>query len=163
MFWRQKYQFDPTPGERGLAIAYATIAFFGAVVAFTVVNRLGGTGQIIRPMTIYDIWVIFGGAVGAFGGLYIGCVWLGHPGWSGCWKAIVAIPVISFVAALIAGTLALPGHGTMFGPLGLLTTFIANPMLALLWSAAILTAHFRFLLWRKERDSIFNSPAAKKA
>jgi hypothetical protein len=43
----------------------------------------------------------------------------------------------------------------MFGPLGLLTTFVANPLLAFFWSATIIVAHFRFLLWRKERDSIF--------
>lgn len=155
MFWRRKNEFDPTPGERGLAVAYAVIAMFGTVLAFVVVNSLGGGTDIIRPMGLYDFWIIFSGAVGAFGGLYFGCVWLGHPGFAGWWKALVAIPVISLVAALIAGTLALPGHGTMFGPLGLLTTLIANPLLALLWSTTIIAAHFRFILWRKERDSIF--------
>lgn len=155
MFWREKYEYNPTPGERGLAVAYVVIAMFGTVLAFLVVNRLGGESDIIRPMGLYDFWIIFSGAVGAFGGLYIGCVWLGHPGLTGWWKAFVAIPVISFVAALIAGTLALPGHGTMFGPLGLLTTFIANPLLAIFWSTTIIAAHFRFILWRKERDSIF--------
>ena len=155
MFWRQKYEFSPTPGERGLAVAYLMIALFGTVLAFTVVNRLEGGSAIIRPMGLYDYWIILSGAVGAFGGLYIGCVWLGHPGLSGWWKAVVSVPVISLVAALIAGTLALPGHGTMFGPLGLLTTFIAHPLLALFWAATIFAAHFRFILWRKERDSIF--------
>jgi len=155
MHWLQKYKFSPTPGERGLAFAYVAIALFGTVLSFTVVNRLGGGNDIIRPMGLYDIWVIFSGAIGAFGGLYIGCVWLGHPGLRGWWNALVAIPVISFLAAMIAGTLALPGHGTMFGPLGLFTTMIANPLLAIFWSATIIAAHFRFMSWRKERDSIF--------
>lgn len=159
MLRRQKFGFNPSPGERSLAIAYFGIAFFGAVVAFNVVNRLGGSNEIIRPLGGYDLWIIFAGAVGAYGGLYLGRVWLGHAGLKGWGRAIVAIPVISFIAALICGTLALPGHGTMFGPLALLTTMIANPMLAFLWSSMILAAHYRFAEWRIERDTIFADTA----
>ncbi|SEW20784.1 hypothetical protein SAMN04488515_1599 [Cognatiyoonia koreensis] len=155
--------FGPTPGERSLAIAYLGVAIFGAVISFSVVNRLGGSNAVIRPLGGYDFWVIISGALGAYGGLYLGRVWLGHPGMAGWLKALVAIPVISFIAALIGGTFALPGHGTMFGPLALLTTLIGNPLLALFWSCTILSAHYRFAIWREERETIFKMPDVSRA
>lgn len=155
MFGRHKNGFSPSRGEQSITVAYIGVAFFGAVVAFSVVNRLGGSTEVIRPLTAYDFWVIFSGAVGASGGLYVGRRWLGFSGFAGWVKALIAIPVISFIGALICGTLALPGHGTMFGPLALLTTMIANPLLAVFWSMMILAAHYRFSVWRNERDTIF--------
>lgn len=157
MLLRYLTDLRPSPGERNLTVAYLGVAIFGAILSFTVVNQLGGGDQLIRPLTVFDWWFIFCGAVGAYFGLYIGRMWLGFPGLVGWCKAVIAIPVISFVAALVGGTLALPGHGTMFGPLGLFTTLINNPYLALFWSMMILTAHLRFARWRKERDTIFDA------
>ena len=156
MLRRFKRDFDLTPGERGIALAYLGIGVFGAILAFTVVNQLGGGADVIRPMTAYDLWSICAGVIGALAGLYLGTRWLGQPGWQGWLRALIAVPVVSLFAALIAGTLALPGHGTMFGPLGLVTTLIAYPTLALLWLAMITAAHVSFVQWRKERDTIFH-------
>lgn len=155
MLLQDRNGFAPTRGERSLVVAYAGIAFFGAIVAFSVVNQLENRGSFIRALSPYDWWIIFAGASGAYGGLYLGRVWLGHPGLHGWWRAIVAIPVISFMASLIGGTLALPGHGTMFGPLAMLTTLIANPLLACFWTSMIFAAHYGFVIWRAERETIF--------
>lgn len=61
---------------------------------------------------------------------------------------------ISFVGALFGGTLALPFYGTMFGPFTLVVTLIKAPILALLWTSSLLSAHFMIKVRRDERDSV---------
>jgi len=157
MFRRLKSAFTLSSGEANLAVAYIGVAIFGAIMSFSVVNRLGGGNEIIRPMTSYDCWIILAGGIGAYSALFLGRTWLGHAGIGGYVRVLIAIPVISFIASIITGTLAFPGHGTMFAPLALVTTVIANPMLGILWGGMIVAAHFRFARWRTERDTIFQA------
>ena len=61
---------------------------------------------------------------------------------------------ISFVGALIGGTLALPFYGTMFGPFTLVVTLLNAPFLAVLWIWTLFSAHLMIKERRIERDSI---------
>jgi len=142
-------------GERGVYLAYAIVSLFGALLSFLVINQLGGSSEILRPLGLYDLWSIASGAVGASIGLYVGRRWLGGTGLSGWLKALVAIPVISFIAALAGGTLALPIYGTMFGPMALAVTFYENVIVFVFWTWTVLIAHILFISYRKERASVF--------
>jgi len=130
---------------RGAGIAYLIIALFGAGLAFLVVNRLGGSDVIIRPLGAYDFWVIFSGALGAILGVISSRKWFGKKGMSGVMNVAVGVPLISFLAAIYAGTLALPVYGTMFGPLALAVTFYESPLLMIMWGWTLLCVHLIFL------------------
>ncbi|MEJ6398452.1 hypothetical protein [Yoonia sp. 208BN28-4] len=151
-----------TEGERSIVFALCGIAFFGAIVAFIVVNQLGGQSQIVRPLTTYDYWIICSGALGAPAGAFLARNWFGHPGGAGVMKACVGIIVTSFLSSIIAGTLALPFYGTMFGPFSLIVTMVASPMLALIWAAMLLGAHLLVAVYRRERETIFVPKRARR-
>jgi len=141
-----------TEGERGVFTAYAIISVFGALLSFVVVNGLGGQTHILRPLGSYDFWVIFAGGVGAGIGLYAGRKWLGKPGLVGWLNALFAVPAITLLASLVAGTLALPLYGTMFGPMALTITFVEHSLLLFLWVWTVLLAHSMFVAFHKEQD-----------
>ncbi|KAA9007909.1 hypothetical protein [Histidinibacterium aquaticum] len=145
-----------TPGERGRLLAYLVVAIFGAAFALIVVSRLEGDRPgLLTGMSLYHWWVVISGAVGAAGGLYLSGEALGHPGKSGWSKAAWGALVTSFAGSLIAGTLALPLYGTMFGPFSLAVTLAGSPLLAVLWFGCLFRAHYLLSFWRRERDSIF--------
>ena len=69
--------------------------------------------------------------------------------------------IVTFFGPIIAGTLALPLYGTMFGPFTLGLIFFASPMTAVFWLGNLLGVHVLFLTWHSERDSIFGARAPK--
>ncbi len=155
MFGRDKFRFSLTDGERSVVLAYIGVALFGAGLSFTIVNNLGGDDTILRSLSTYDYWVIFAGAVGAALGLFVGQGRLGHAGWPGARRAIFGLIVVTFAATVTGGTLALPGYGTMFGPLAAGLTFWETPLLLLFWTIILIACHMLFAIWRRERDTLF--------
>ena len=143
-----------TPAELKMAYAYIVVMLFGAALSVNVVLTLGGIAAWMTPFSSYDYWVIFCGAVGAGVGLYLGRERFGHTGTRGAVQAAVGIVWISFVGALIGGTLALPFYGTMFGPFTLVVTLLNAPFLAVLWICTLFSAHLMIKERRIERDSI---------
>ncbi len=144
-----------TDGEQSVILALSGIAFFGAIVAFIVVNQLGGGNEIIRSLSYYDYWIICCGAIGAPAGALLARDWFGHPGLRGLARAATGALIVSFLASIIAGTLALPFYGTMFGPFSLVVTMLGAPLLAVIWISMLLGAHFLVAAWRRERETIF--------
>ena len=150
-----KRLFGSTEGERGLILAGIGVAMFGAALSFSVVNRLGGDPEIIRISGLYDLWSIVAGSVGAVAALYIGRGSFGYPGALGWSRAFVGIGFVTFVGALIGGTLALPIFGTMFGPFALALTLFAHPPLGFFWVFILVCTHLLAINYRRERDSVF--------
>lgn len=151
---RQLERLSFTPAERGMVYAYVTVAGFGAALGLNVVLTLGGVAAAIAPFSTYDYWVILSSAVGACAGLYLGRDRLGNEGKRGLMQAAFGMIWVSFVGALIGGTLALPFYGTMFGPFTLIMSLINAPVLALLWACSLISAHIMIKQRRVERDSI---------
>lgn len=145
---------DLTHGERSIALAYFCVAVFGAALGINVVLTLGGVAAWMTPFSAYDYWVIASAAIGGCIGLHLGQDRMGHDGPYGFGRAVLGMIWISFVGALIGGTLALPFYGTMFGPFTLVVTLFKAPILAVLWISALLSAHFMIKVRRTERDSI---------
>ncbi len=155
MFFRDKIRLTLSDGERSVMLAFIGVSLFGAGLSFTIVNRLGGEDSILRALGAYDYWVILAGALGAALGLFIGQDRLGHAGWPGARRALFGLPVISFAAAVSAGTLALPGYGTMFGPFAAVLCFWETPLLLLFWFIILVATHMLYAIWRRERDTLF--------
>ncbi len=158
MFVSNLKRFWLTDGERGVALAYVGLAVFGAGLAHSVVNNLGGQGTILRSLSGYDIWMILSGAVGADLALYFNRNRIGHAGASGLWTAAIGALLITLSATIIAGTLALPGYGTMFGPFAAFVTFWSSPVLLVFWCIMLIATHMLFSNWRKERETLFAGP-----
>lgn len=143
-------------GEQSILLAYFGVGFFGAALALNVVNTLGGHEVMQRAYSAYDYWVIVSGVVGGWAGLYMGRAWMGLPGLRGIACAVIGTVWISFLGGLVGGSLALPLYGTMFGPFTLFVSLFSAPLLAIFWACILMASHFLLMVWRDERDSIFN-------
>ncbi|MFT5649580.1 MAG: hypothetical protein ACJAXK_002624 [Yoonia sp.] len=146
-----------TEGEQSILLAFFGVAFFGAALALNVVTTLGGHAAMFRPFAAYDYWIVLSGALGGCAGLYMGRNWMGLPGLHGIASAIVGTVWISFLGGVVGGTLALPFYGTMFGPFTLFVSLFSAPLLAVFWACILMAAHFLLMVWRAERDTIFNA------
>ncbi len=155
MFTRANLNISRSDGERSLFLAFLGVALFGAGLSFTIVNKLGGEAEFLRKLTMYDYWVILAGALGAAGGLFIGKDRLGHDGWDGAGRAALGMVVVTFAATVCAGTLALPGYGTMFGPFATVLAFWETPILLAFWVIVLTACHLLILTWRRERHTLF--------
>jgi hypothetical protein len=145
-------------GEVLRRAAYAATAAAGALLALAVAVRLGHAQDGIRGFSTYDLWVTLAGLAGGFAGLRFTEHFFGHPGAWGVLRAIGGIILICFTAPIIAGSLALPLYGTMFGPFMFGTTIFAVPLLGLIWAGTLLAVHLCLAPWRRERDSVFAVP-----
>ena len=145
-----------TEGERRQALAYIVVAFFGAGLGLTVLTGLGGADFLERPLTWYELWVVIASAIGGAAGVRFNTRWIGVPGFSGFLRSIPGVLFVTIIGAVVAGTLALPLYGTMFGPFILLITMVKNPMLASLWVWCVMASHFLLTERHHERNSIFN-------
>ena len=150
-----------TDGERRFVLAMLSMAVIGAIIGLAATLQLGSGVQFQQGLAPYDIWVVSSSAVGAMLGLWVMRHRMGHAGLSGLLQALVGGVGISFFGPLIAGSLALPLYGTMFGPFTLVTILFQAPGLAVLWLATLGMAHHLMRGWTAERDSIFTAKAAR--
>lgn len=139
-------------------VAFFGVGLAGAVLAFTIVTRLGGDAALFRAVTAYDLWVIASGVLGAGSALYLGRKWLGNAGPLGHGMAVVGILIVTLISGVCAGTLVLPLYGTMFGPFLIVVTLWAHPGLAVIWLLVLTSSHLLFAIYRRERASIFAAP-----
>ncbi|SEM52805.1 hypothetical protein SAMN04488003_101428 [Loktanella fryxellensis] len=144
-----------TPGERRMLAAMLVLAACGGVLCLMVATQMGEVKTLRRSLTAADAWFCVAGSLGALAGFRAGRGWLGHAGVGGAVRAACGALIVSFVGALVAGTLALPFYGTMFGPLMFALTLLGHPVLAAVWLAVLGTSHRMMRDWRRERDSLF--------
>ena len=62
----------------------------------------------------------------------------GKPGALGLARAIVGSVAVAILAAIVAGTLIVPLYGTVYGPLLIVSEFIAKPWLAVAWFGVLI-------------------------
>ncbi len=142
-------------GEKCRWLAYALIAVFGAGISFVAVARIGHGAGLSHAMSIYEQWIVVAGAIGAAAGLYLARDRFGWPGTQGAIRALRGGLIATVTGPVVAGTLALPLYGTMFGPFTFLVMLAGAPILALLWVLNLSAIHVLFRAWRRERNTIF--------
>jgi hypothetical protein len=148
-----------TRGERRWALAHGLMALYGAGVGLIAAVRLGHGGSIDHGLGLYDAWIILAAALGGICALWVLRARFGHPGLSGVHQALIGGLGISLLGPVIAGTLALPIYGTMFGPFTLAVILAGTPFLALCWVSALALVHHLMMARVAERDSIFAARA----
>lgn len=147
-------RFLPTPGVQSLALAYVVVMGFGVIFSLIVILRLDSTALLRRTLTPYEYWIIVSGALGAGAALRFSLPWFGT---SSLRLTLGGVAMVTFVAPIVAGSLALPLYGTMFGPFILVLILAASPVTALLWGATLLCVDRLVRKFLAERDSIFGA------
>ncbi|KPP92039.1 MAG: Uroporphyrinogen decarboxylase (URO-D) [Rhodobacteraceae bacterium HLUCCA08] len=142
-------------GERARALAYVIIALFGAGMAFLAVTQLNDRAFFDRGLTWYEGYIILCGALGGMAALFLSGDRMGQQGPGGTLRGIAGGIWVSFVGAVIGGSLALPLYGTMFGPFTLAVTLAGAPLLMMIWISNLVAVHLLLRIWQRERDSIF--------
>lgn len=104
----------------------------------------------------YGNWLIASGAIGGLLAVIISREWFGRPGFMGVMRAMAGTAYATVLVGLIAGTLALPFYGTMFGPFALVITLAGGTKLLAVWLLMFAAVHALFRVWQAERESIFS-------
>lgn len=143
-----------TEGERARALAFLLVAICSACVGFLAVIHLDRTA-LFDGLSWYQTWIVVASGLGGMIALFLSGDRMGQSGHSGALRAVAGGIWVTFIGALIGGTLGLPLYGTMFGPFIVVVTLMGAPILAMLWAFNLLGIHFLLATYQRERDSIF--------
>lgn len=152
MFTRSRNQI--TEGARARMSAFAMAGVSSGGLGFLAVLHLDQMA-IFDPLSAYQYWVLASSAVGGILALYLAGDRIGRSGTLGFLQGIAGGIWLTFVGALIGGTLALPLYGTMFGPFIVLVTLLGAPFIAFVWVCNLVALHLLMRRYQAERDSIF--------
>ncbi|MEL6681761.1 MAG: hypothetical protein AAFQ09_03850 [Pseudomonadota bacterium] len=117
-----------------------------------VMSGVDGSGLVWADTAWFSQWVIFAGAVSGAISLAFARGWFGLEGKFGVIRALVGGIAVAIMAAMIAGILIDPLLGVVYGPVLLVTEFIARPWVALAWGAGMFGVHALLLDARRERE-----------
>ena len=143
-------------GTRARMLAFFIVGLSSAGLGFLAVVHLDQRA-LFEQMTPYQIWVVVASAFGGMSALFLAGDRVGADGRFRLVRGIAGGVWVSFVGALIAGTLSLPFHGTMFGPFIVAVTLTGAPLLAVIWGLNLIGIHFLMRKYQMERDSIFTA------
>ncbi len=115
------------------------IALFGGLIAYIAVQQM--RGSLMSELGPYDFWIIISGMLGGAIAYRTGEAHLGFPGWRGAVRALATAVWITLFGAVVAGTLALPGYGTIYGPISVAVTLVNTPILLLVLAGLLIGAH----------------------
>jgi len=143
-----------TDGERARALAFFLVGVCSAGLGYLAVLHLD-RNALFEELTWYQLWIVTASGLGGMIALFLSGDRMGQPGAKGAYRAVAGGIWITFIGALIGGTLGLPVYGTMFGPFIVVVTLLGAPMLAALWAFNLLGIHMLMATYQSERDSIF--------
>jgi len=151
-FLRKKKKI--TDGERARALAFVLVGVSSAGLGFLTVIHLDKTALFDR-LSWYQTWIIVASGIGGMAALFLSGDRMGQSGVQGAIRSVAGAIWLTFIGALIGGTLSLPFYGTMFGPFTVCVTLLGAPVLAILWGFNLVGVHVLLGIYQRERDSIF--------
>lgn len=141
-------------GERARALAYFLVGVCSAFLGLLAVLHLNSESLFDR-FSLYEWWIVTASGVGGMIALFLSGDRMGQAGLRGFARAMAGGIWVTFVGALIGGTLSLPLYGTMFGPFIVTVTLIGAPGLAILWLCNLISVHLLMKIYQLERETIF--------
>jgi len=144
----------PTEGERARAVAFVLVGVCSAGLGFLAVLHLDSSA-LFKGLTWSQRWVVLASGLGGLIALFLSGDRLGQSGPRGALRGAGGAIWVTFIGALIGGTLSLPFYGTMFGPFIVTVTLMGAPLLAMLWVFNLFGVHMLMGVYQRERDSIF--------
>ncbi|WP_245540976.1 hypothetical protein [Octadecabacter antarcticus] len=149
----RKY-FGLTEGERARVLAFALVGTCSATLGYLAVLHLDSDSSF-DGLSWYQTWLVVASGLGGMIALFLSGDRMGQPGSAGATRAVAGALWVTFIGALIGGTLGLPLYGTMFGPFIVVVTLMAAPLLAMLWAVNLFGTHILMGIYQSERDTIF--------
>ncbi len=144
----------PTEGERARALAFSLVGASSAGLGFLAVLHLDRSA-LFDEFSVYQLWIVAASGLGGMIALFLSGDRLGQSGSRGALRGVAGAIWVTFIGALIGGTLSLPLYGTMFGPFIVVVTLAGAPLLAMLWAFNLFGVHVLLGQYQRERDSIF--------
>ncbi len=144
-------------GERARALAFLLVGFSSAALGYLAVLHLD-RAALFDELSSYQCWIVLASGLGGMVALFLSGDRMGQAGWIGALRAVAGAIWLTFVGALVGGTLCLPFYGTMFGPFIVMVTFMGAPVLTFLWLFNLVGIHVLLGIYQRERDSIFRPP-----
>ena len=141
-------------GDRARALAYFLVGVCSAFLGFLSVLQLN-RASLFDGFSLYEWWIVVASGLGGMVALFLSGDRLGQPGFQGLGRAVAGGIWVTFIGALIGGTLSLPLYGTMFGPFIVTVTLIGAPVLCGIWVFNLFSAHVLLGIYQRERDTIF--------
>lgn len=140
-----------TKGEKSYLFGCVSVVLLTAIMTLVIMAGLDAPYTLRIELSSFVYWVAIAGAMSGGVALYLSRGWMGGAGGLGFVRAIVGSVAVAAIASIIAGTLTVPFEGTIYGPLIVLSTFIAKPLLAAVWFAGMLAAHYLMTILEEER------------
>lgn len=150
-------------GEKSTVLAYSALVAMSAGMTILIMSGVDGDNLFWSNKTWFSQWVIFAGALSGGIGLMLARGWMGLEGVLGVLRALVGSVAIAIMAAMIAGLLIDPLFGVVYGPVLLLTEFLAKPWLAVAWVVVAMGAHALQLIATRERGLLLMPRGARSA
>lgn len=144
-------------GARARVLAFFLVAFCSGGTGFLAVIHLDQRA-LFEQMSNYQVWIVIASALGGMIALFLAGDRVGATGRFHLMRGIAGGIWVTFVGALIGGTLALPFYGTMFGPFIVAVTLAGAPILAVIWVFNLIAIHGLMRTYQRERDTIFVPP-----
>ncbi len=146
--------FILTEGERARMLAFVLVGACSAGLGYLAVLHLD-RAVFFDGFGLYQTWIVVASGIGGMIELFLSGDRMGQPGPAGSARAVAGAIWVTFIGALIGGTLGLPFYGTMFGPFIVVVTLMGAPMLAMLWAFNLFGIHVLMGIYQSERDTIF--------
>lgn len=144
----------PTEGERARVLAFSLVGISSACLGYLAVLHLDRSA-LFNELSWYQTWIVAASGLGGLVALFLSGDRMGQSGPLGALRGLAGAIWVTFIGALIGGTLSLPLYGTMFGPFIICVTLLGTPILAGLWCFNMLSIHLLMGVYQRERDSIF--------
>lgn len=143
-----------TEGELARALAFFLVGACSAGLGYLAVLHLDREA-LFTGLSWYQTWIVVASGLGGVIALFLAGDRLGQSGTTGAMRGAAGAIWVTFIGALIGGTLSLPFYGTMFGPFIVTVTLLGAPLLAMLWAFNLFGVHMLLGIYQRERDSIF--------
>ncbi len=152
MFERLAEKVYLTRGERSYVLGCIAIILTAPIVALVVMAGLAAPYTLAIEANNFVYWVAISGAISAGVGLYLVRGWMGHVGMIGVARAIFGSVLLTLIVSVVGGTLMVPFEGALYGPLMVVSAFVAKPWLGAIWFASTFGAHYLMSAVEEERD-----------
>lgn len=147
--------YGMSEGQNVRFLAYLIVAVSSGMLGLFAILQMEQE-TLFAQRTWYQTWVVAASAIGGATALFLGQGRLGGAGLRGMISGLAGGLWVTFVGAVIGGTLALPLYGTMFGPFIVTVTFLGMPVLAVQWGCVVLAVHVLLGGYQRERQAAFD-------
>ncbi|PIE18340.1 MAG: hypothetical protein CSA65_05380 [Proteobacteria bacterium] len=150
-------------GDRILLLLFLYHGCVAGAAGYGAAQRLRHDGVLAGMSDHMIAWIVVAAILGMMVGFAIHFRAIGHPGACGIVRSLAAQIMLTLTATLIAGTLIVPLHGTLYGPLVVVELAVDGPVPLAVWPFEALTIHWLMKIWQAEKACAFRRRAPAPA